>query len=100
MSKLNQSFIRLNTDGLEVQGLAGGGMAHVRFRLQDILGVEIGYRQESLAGALPSVRAIRSNALVIREKSGAVISFELAGVLFRSEDLTRLLATLAPLIGK
>ena len=100
ITRLRQSFIRLDGDHLEVQGFAAGGTTHVRFRIADILSIEIGRKRDSIAGALPVVRALDGLALAIREKSGASIAFEWAGVVFRREDLAQLVSTFTPHLQK
>lgn len=99
LGRLASSFLKVDGDHLEVQGLMpggfGGGMGHVRFRLDEIVVFQLGRQGHILTGTIPAAQALDRAALVIGDKSGAVVVLEVAGVVFDREDLIRLSSYLA-----
>lgn len=78
-------FIRADENGLQIKGQARGATMEVRFRWDDIQRIEFG-RPAQLPGI---VHAAESQAMVIREKGGENIKFDLIGIVFAPEDLAR-----------
>lgn len=80
-----EHFIRADEDGFQIKGQAGGATMEVRFKWDDIARIEFG-RPAQFPGV---VHASESQAMVIREKGGEKIKFDLVGIVFSREDLAR-----------
>ena len=93
IARYGDSFIRLDDSALEIRALVRGGIRQVRCRLSEIEEVAIGERRR-ISAIHPLVSALDSQALVIKDKKGASVAFEMIASLYSSEDLKALFSSL------
>jgi len=92
MGRLARSFLAIEAEHLEAQGIVNGQMVHVRFRLDDLAVLQFGRKSPWFAGSSPAIQALDRVVLVVRDKSGDGIALQLAGVIFDVEALSRFCA--------
>ena len=82
------SFLKLDDTHLEIKGPTANGLLHVRFQIDEILDARLG--NKSLTSGLNRLLAfINATMLVIQEKNGKTMRFNLVGILYRNEDLQK-----------
>lgn len=95
MRRFTASFLKADGEYLEVRGVVNGGLAHVRIRISDLAGFQIGQKSSVFAAAAPVLRAIDSVTLVLSETNGDAIGLQFAGVIFDLHQLHRMAEYLA-----
>jgi len=87
------SFIQLDDSALEVRASVRGGTRQVRCRLSEIESVELG-RHRRIGAIHPLVAAVDSQSLVIKDRRGAEVAFEMVATTYRLDELSALLSSL------
>ncbi len=85
--KIADYFIKSDEEELRIRGRARGRRVEVRFWWKDIAAITLGRSRKSLLVIYPIIREIDSYALVVSERNGKQIIFEMVGALFSPADL-------------
>ena len=93
IERYRDSFIQLDDSALEIRASVRGGTRQVRCRLSEIESVELG-RHRRIGAIHPLVAAVDSQSLVIKDRRGAEVAFEMIASTYRLDDLSALLSSL------